>query len=281
MKKLVGHGCWSESRIPPSVATSAIDDREQHGGRGSGGEPLRCGGRRDHEREHEQDADDLDRLGCRQREQQEDRDEQRADRHAARLRDVGIDAREEQRPVDDRRARRDDGGDDGERYAAGGRRRRRCFRRGGSSLRSRSPGRGRGRGRRGRARTRGRRRSRCRARARAARAMPSTSADEQRAGDHADHGVDSEHERGCGAGEAQLRDRVHGEAQAARDDEGADRARDDGDDCAGDQSGVDEVLAEQLVTSGMHSSRWWTCWSSGVPTTTTRPRTRRTSISVS
>jgi hypothetical protein len=62
MKKLVGHGCASESRIPPSVATSAIAM--------------------------------LSRIAS-----PEERDRQRAQRDPARGRDVRVDAREEQGPV--------------------------------------------------------------------------------------------------------------------------------------------------------------------------------------
>ena len=77
MKKLVGHGCASERRIPPSVAARAIATLSTSASAGPAGQPLRGGGRCDHEREHEQDADDLDRLGGREREQEEDRDRER------------------------------------------------------------------------------------------------------------------------------------------------------------------------------------------------------------
>src|SRR5258706_3550860 len=54
------------------------DERDPHaydeGQPGPPGQALRRGGRRDHEREDEQDADDLDRLGSCQREQEEDPD---------------------------------------------------------------------------------------------------------------------------------------------------------------------------------------------------------------
>ena len=116
----------------------------------------------------------------------------------------------------------------------------------------------------------------------AQREEPQRQADGERAADHPDHRVDPDHERSRRAGEAELGDRVHREAQAAGDDEHADRAGEHGDDGAGEERGVDEVLVEQLDEHQWASScRWWTCWSSGVPTTTMRPRTRRTSTSVS
>ena len=100
MKKLVGHGCASESRIPALRRDERDPDAEHDRQPRSDGEPLR--GRRgcDHERQDEQDADDLDGLGRRQREQQEDGDRERADRHAARRRNLRVDARELQRPVE-------------------------------------------------------------------------------------------------------------------------------------------------------------------------------------
>ncbi len=102
MKKLVGHGFASESRIPPSVETSAIAMLSNRASVGPSRQALGGRGRRDHERQHEQDADDLDRLGGRQREQEEDRDRERAKRHSARCRDLRVDAREEERPVEQR-----------------------------------------------------------------------------------------------------------------------------------------------------------------------------------
>ena len=119
MKKLVGHDFSSESRMPPSVETSAITTLSTSASAGPHGQPLRGRGRRDHERQHEQDADDLDRLGRREREQEEHRDRERAQRHAARGCDFGIDAREEQRPVEQRDAEQDDRADDREVRAAG------------------------------------------------------------------------------------------------------------------------------------------------------------------
>ena len=80
----------------------------------------------------------------------------------------------------------------------------------------------------------------------AQREEPEHEPDEQRAAEHPEHRVDAEHERARGAGEAELRDRVHREAHPARDDEDADRAGDDRDDRAGPERGVHEVLAEQL-----------------------------------
>ena len=116
----------------------------------------------------------------------------------------------------------------------------------------------------------------------AQRQQPERQADDERPAHHPDHGVDADDERSGGAGEAELRDRVHGEAQSARDDEHADRAGEDRDDHAGEQRGVHEMLLQQLREHQWASScRWWTCWSSGVPTTTMRPRTRSTSTSVS
>ena len=107
-------------------------------------------------------------------------------------------------------------------------------------------------------------------------------ADEQRAAEHSDHRVEPDDERSGRSREAELRDRVHREAHPARHDEDADHAGDDRDDSACPERRVDEVLREEL---GKHQcacpfSTWWTCWSSGVPTTTTRPRTRSTSTSV-
>ena len=109
---------------------------------------------------------------------------------------------------------------------------------------------------------------------------PEHEPDEQRAAEDPGHGVDPDHERARGAGEAELRDRVHREAHPARHDEDADRARHDRGHRAGPERRVDEVLGEQLREHQWPFSTWWTCWSSGVPTTTTRPRTLRTSTSV-
>ncbi len=53
-------------------------------------------------------------------------------------------------------------------------------------------------------------------------------------------------ERAGGAGESELRDRVHREAHPAGDDEDADRAGNDRDHGAGPEGGVHEVLVEQL-----------------------------------
>ena len=99
MKKLVGHDFSSESRIPPSVERNASAMLRKSSARANR-EPLRCGGRGDHERQHEQDADDLNRLGRRQGEQQEDPDRESAHRQATCCRDVRVDAREVQRPVE-------------------------------------------------------------------------------------------------------------------------------------------------------------------------------------
>src|SRR5207249_7448500 len=109
---------------------------------------------------------------------------------------------------------------------------------------------------------------------------PEHEPDEERADEHAERRACPEHERARRAGEAELRDRVHGEAHPTRHDEDADRARHDRGDGAGPERSVDEVLAEQLDEHQWPFSTWWTCWSSGVPTTTTRPRTFSTSTSV-
>jgi len=105
-------------------------------------------------------------------------------------------------------------------------------------------------------------------------------ADGERASQHSDDGVEADHERAGRSGEAELGDRVHGEARAARDDERSDHAGRDRDDGACEQRGVNEVLGEKVGEHQCWWSTWWTCWSSGVPTTTTRPRTRRTSTGV-
>ena len=49
---------------------------------------------------------------------------------------------------------------------------------------------------------------------------------------------------------------MHSEAQAARDDEDADRPRDDGDDRAGEERRVHEVLSEQVGEHQWSSSTW-------------------------
>jgi hypothetical protein len=73
---------------------------------------LGGGGGCDHECEDEQYADDLDRLGGGEGEQQEDRDADRADRDAACFGHLRVDAREKQRPIDSDEAGEDDGGDE-------------------------------------------------------------------------------------------------------------------------------------------------------------------------
>ena len=98
-----------------------------------------------------------------------------------------------------------------------------------------------GRGRRGRARKRARRRWPSRARGHATRAAE-YDADDERAPDHPDHRVEPDDERAGRAREAELGDGMHGEAEAARDDEDADRTGDDRDDAPPAERCVDEVL---------------------------------------
>src|SRR5581483_8247796 len=113
--------------------------------------------------------------------------------------------------------------------------------------------------------------------------------DDERAGDQADDRVDSDQERAGRAGEAELGDPVDGERHVAGHDERPDETGHDRDDRAGDEGVLDEALAEQ-VDQGRAGHRWKAgsgslkseCSGSppsvsGSPTTTMRPRTRRTS----
>jgi hypothetical protein len=232
MKKLVGHGFASESRIPPSVETSAIPT-------------LSSRGRGDHERQHEQDADHLDRLGSGQREQQEDRDRERPERDSARRRDLRVDAREEERPVEHREPCEDDGANDREvsqlriRDADDAAEEQAC-RLGCVALVEREE-------EHADPEPEGEYSSdRAVPFAASQREEPEHEPDEQRAAEDAEHRVDPDHERARGAGEAELRDRVHREAHPARDDEDADRSGHDRGDRAGPERGMHEGLAEQL-----------------------------------
>src|SRR5262249_45667958 len=114
----------------------------------------------------------------------------------------------------------------------------------------------------------------------AQREKPEHEPDEQGAAEDPEHRVDADDERARGTGEPELRDGVHGEAHPAGDDEDADRTGHERRNGPGPERGVHEMLVEQLREHQWPFSTWWTCWSSGVPTTTTRPRTESTSTSV-
>jgi len=91
----------SDTRVPPIA-----QKRDAHAVQGRLPGPLReaFGGRSgcDEQCEDQQDADYLDRLRDGGRHDQEEGDGKGAHRHATRFRDLGVDGREQQRPVDDR-----------------------------------------------------------------------------------------------------------------------------------------------------------------------------------
>ena len=85
---------------PPSAAISAKTDAQRGHQPGPGGEPLSRCCRRDRQAEHQQGADDLRGLGHGERQHEQEQQTDQAGTDAAGLGHLGVDAGEQQRPVE-------------------------------------------------------------------------------------------------------------------------------------------------------------------------------------
>ena len=115
IQKLVGQSVVKASARPSQASLSASATESAMPLPEPRGDALRRRGRSDHQREHQQHADDLRALRHRERDDRQEQHGQQPQRHALRLGKLGLQAGEQQRPCDGGE-RRD--GDDAEQPAA-------------------------------------------------------------------------------------------------------------------------------------------------------------------
>ena len=87
--------------MPPHASASASERRQQDAGRHRARQSLRRRGGPDHQREHQQHADDLRAFRRRQRDDRQEQHGIKPQRHALRLGQLRLQAGEQQRPRDD------------------------------------------------------------------------------------------------------------------------------------------------------------------------------------
>src|SRR5581483_7466754 len=226
MKNVVGHGCASDSRIPPSVETSAIATLTASASPGR--RVSRCAAAAGVITSVSTSSTPTTWIAS----AVASASSRKSPTDSARTGHLRVDARVEQRPVHEGEAAEHQSGDHGERVQlpvadaddAAEQEVRRLRR---VALVEREEEHAEAEAEHGA--------DRAVPLAAAQRERAEHAAEEQRAAEHADDGVEAERERGGRTGEAELRDRVHREREPARDDERPDRPADDRDDGAGQE----------------------------------------------